>query len=291
LGNFFFRRSLLYVPGSSSKMISKSFVLGADSLIFDLEDSVSAQEKEQARENVTNSIYHAKQTGKEVLVRVNTINSYLGIKDILCIVPEAPDALVIPKADERAIITADMMIGAIEENLGWPKYTVKLVPLMETCDAIVNASKILNASKRINGVQFGAEDLTNEMEICRTKSGDELEYARNILIFAGKALGIDIIDSPYIDITDLEGLADETIRIKRMGMTGKTCIHPGQISVINDEFTPRDEDVAYARKVVEALEDSKREGKGACSLDGKMIDNPIAERARKLIKKADIKKA
>jgi citrate lyase subunit beta/citryl-CoA lyase len=268
-------------------MINKSFGLDADSLIFDLEDSVSAQEKEQARENVTKSICHAKQTGKEVLVRVNTINSYLGIKDILSVVPEAPDALIIPKADERTIITADMVIGAIEENLGWAIYTIKLVPLMETCKAIVNANKILSASKRINGVQFGAEDLTNDMEVNRTKSGDELEYARNILIFEGKALGIDIIDSPYLDIADLEGLADETIRIKRMGMTGKTCIHPGQISVINDEFIPGAGEVAYARKVVEALENSKREGKGACNLDGKMIDNPIAERARKLIKKAE----
>jgi len=282
------RRSLLYVPGSSLKMINKSFGLDADSLIFDLEDSVSLQEKDRARKNVTESIFNAKQSGKEVLIRVNLISSYLGIKDILSIAPEAPDALIIPKADERAVITADTMIAAIEESLGWPKNTVKLVPLIETCHAIAYINKILNASKRINGVQLGSEDLTKEMEVTRTKSGDEIQHARNVLIFEGKAMGIDIFDSPFTDITDLEGLSEETSKIKKMGMTGKACIHPNQILIVNEMFTPKPEEVAYAHKVVEALDNSLKEGKGACILDGKMIDNPIAERARRMIKKAEI---
>jgi len=288
LGTFLTRRSLLYVPGSSLKMINKSFGLAADSLIFDLEDSVSLQEKDQARKNVTESIFTAKRSGKEVLVRANVISSYLGIKDILSIVPEAPDALIIPKADERAVITADTIIAAIEESLGWSMNTIKLIPLIETCHAIVYANTILNASKRINGVQLGAEDLTKEMDVARTKAGDEIQHARNVLILEGKALGIDIIDSPFTDVTDLEGLFEETSKIKKMGMTGKACIHPNQISTVNEMFTPKPEEVAYAHKVVETLENSLKEGKGACSLDGKMIDNPIAERARKVLKKAEI---
>lgn len=286
--NNLIRRSFLYVPGSSVKMINKSFSLDADSLILDLEDSVSLQEKEQARKNVAEALFSARQTGKEVLVRINMTNSFLGIKDILAIVPEGPDALIIPKADEKALITADSLIGAIEEDLGWQANRVKLVPLLETSYAVLNASKILSICGRINGVQFGAEDLTKEMEIARTRNGEELWFARSMLVFAGRALGLDVIDSPFTDIKDVEGLVADTSRVKALGMTGKTCIHPSQISSINKIFTPQPEDVTYARKVVAALKKSKQEGKGACSLDGKMIDNPIAERAEKIIKKAEM---
>jgi citrate lyase subunit beta/citryl-CoA lyase len=269
-------------------MINKALSLDADSIIFDLEDSVSLQEKEKARKIVVESILSAKQTGKEVLVRVNVTNSFFGIQDILAIVPEGPDALIIPKADEKAIIIADTMIGAIEESLGWQANTVRLVPLLETSYSIMNANKILGTSSRINGVQLGAEDLTKELDIVRTRNGDELWFARSMIVFAGRALGIDVIDSPFTDIGDVEGLIADACRVKALGMTGKTCIHPSQISTINEIFTPKPEDVEYARKVVKALEISVKEGKGACSLDGKMIDNPVAERAQKIIKKAEM---
>lgn len=269
-------------------MINKALSLEADSIIFDLEDSVSLQEKDNARKNVAEYISVAKQSGKEVIVRVNATNLIFGIKDILAIVPEGPDALIIPKADEKSIIAADAMIGAIEDNLGWEVNKVRLVPLLETAYSILNAYKILSITNRINGVQLGAEDLTKELNIARTRNGDELWYARNMIVFAGQALGIDVIDTPFTDYRDAEGLIADTNRAKALGMTGKTCIHPSQISTINEIFTPKPEDIEYARKVVEAFELSEREGKGACSLDGKMIDNPIAERARKIIKKAEI---
>jgi citrate lyase subunit beta / citryl-CoA lyase len=284
----FIRRSLLYVPGSSPQMINKALGLKVDTIIFDLEDAVSLREKDNARRTVTEYISIAKGTGKEVLVRVNTTNSLFGIKDILAVVPEGPDALIIPKAEEASIITADAIVGAIEQSLGWEENTVRIVPLLETVYSIQNAYKILSASKRINGVQFGAEDLTTELEIPRTKKGDELRYARSTLVFAGKTLGIDIIDSPFTDIQDQEGLIDEINTVKALGMTGKTCIHPIQISVINEMFTPNRDDVEYSKRVLEAFEFSEKQGKGVCVLDGKMIDNPVADRARKIIKKAEI---
>jgi len=282
------RRSLLYVPGSSSKMIAKSFEVEADGIIFDLEDSVSWQEKENARKNVIQAIGRAKKTGKEIIVRINVVNSHLGIHDILEVVPQEPDAIIIPKAEESSMITADTMIGAIEREMGWDVNKIHLIPLMETADSIVNASKIVCAASRINGLQFGAEDLTKELCIIRTSGGDELQYARSVLVFAGRARDIDIIDSPFVDFANAQGLIAETKRIKALGMTGKTCIHPNQVAVVNDLFSPAPEELVQARRVVEAFELSVKQGKGACTLDGKMIDNPVAERARQIIRKATL---
>jgi citrate lyase subunit beta/citryl-CoA lyase len=269
-------------------MIAKSFEVEADGIIFDLEDSVSWQEKENARKNVIQAIGRAKKTGKEIIVRINVVNSHLGIHDILEVVPQEPDAIIIPKAEESSMITADTMIGAIEREMGWDVNKIHLIPLMETADSIVNASKIVCAASRINGLQFGAEDLTKELCIIRTSGGDELQYARSVLVFAGRARDIDIIDSPFVDFANAQGLIAETKRIKALGMTGKTCIHPNQVAVVNDLFSPAPEELVQARRVVEAFELSVKQGKGACTLDGKMIDNPVAERARQIIRKATL---
>jgi citrate lyase subunit beta/citryl-CoA lyase len=282
------RRSLLYVPGSSLKMIAKSLEVEADGIIFDLEDSVSWQEKENARKNVIEAIGRAKETGKEIIVRINVVNSHLGIHDILEIVPQEPDAIIIPKAEVASIITANTMIGAIEREMGWDVNKIHLIPLMETADSIVNASKIVCTASRVHGLQFGAEDLTKELGIIRTSGGDELQYARSVLVFAGRARDIDIIDSPFVDFANAQGLIAETKRVKALGMTGKTCIHPNQIAVVNNLFSPAPEEVVQARRVVEAFELSIKQGKGACTLDGKMIDSPVAERARQIIRKATL---
>jgi citrate lyase subunit beta/citryl-CoA lyase len=282
------RRSLLYVPGSSLKMIAKSFEVAADAIIFDLEDSVSWQEKENARKNVIEAIGRAGNTGKEIIVRINGVHSPAGIHDILEIVPQAPDAIIVPKADEASIITADTMIGAIEREMGWDINQIQLIPLMETADSIVNASTIVCAASRVRGLQLGAEDLTKELGIVRTSVGDELQYARSVLVFAGRARDIDIIDTPFPDFANTPGLIAETKRVKALGMTGKTCIHPNQVAAVNDLFSPAPEEVVQACRLVEAFELSVKEGKGACTLDGKMIDSPIAERARQIIRKATL---
>ncbi len=279
------RRSLLYVPGSSGRMIEKSLGADADSLIFDLEDAVSPQEKDNARRNVADAIPRARETGKEIIVRINAADSCLGIRDLLEVVPQRPDAVIVPKAAEGAIVTADTVIGAIERELGWENGAVALVPLMETADSIVRAATIVGAARRVDGVQFGAEDLTKELGVARTSPGDELQYARSVLVFVGRARGLDVIDSPFVDHADAASLEAEARHVRALGMTGKTCIHPAQIETVNAAFTPAADEVAHARRVVEAFEQALRLGKGACSLDGKMIDNPIAERARQLLAK------
>jgi citrate lyase subunit beta/citryl-CoA lyase len=268
-------------------MIEKALELNPDGIIFDLEDAVTYQEKDQARLNVCGAIARARSIGKEILVRVNAVESYLGIKDILDVVPAKPDTLILPKADDRSIITADLMIGALEKRAGWEANTIGLIPLIETAYSILNAYKVLGAANRVNGVQLGAEDLSKELEIARTRGGDELQYARSTLVFAARARGIDIIDTPFPDFRDNEGLLAEVQKVKALGMTGKACIHPNQLATVNSVFTPGPDEIEYARRVVEAFARAVEEGKGACSLDGKMIDIPIAEKAQKVIRRAE----
>jgi citrate lyase subunit beta / citryl-CoA lyase len=281
------RRSLLYVPGNSMRMITKSFDTDADSLIFDLEDSVSLSEKLNARAGVVECLEKTTQRTKEIIVRINALDTALGLQDLLAIVPKKPDAIIIPKANEAALVTADTIIGAIERDMQFARDSIGLIPLMETADSIVNVTQIVGAARRITAAQFGAEDLTKELGIDRSAHGDELQYARSALIFAGCARGIDILDTPFPNYSDVAALAVETERVRALGMTGKTCIHPCQIASVNSAFTPAVEQVTQARRIVSAFENALAEGKGAFSLDGKMVDAPIAERAQKVIDKAD----
>lgn len=282
----FLRRSLLYIPGSSQKMISKAQTITADAVIFDLEDAVSISEKDQARDNVTRALSEMKNSGKEIIVRINAMDTLWGYKDIMAIASLYPDAIILPKANENSLITADMMLGAMEKELGAELYTIKLIPLFETTYSIANAYQVLGATPRIDGVQLGAEDLTKEQEITRTTSGAEILYARQQLAMAARARCIDIIDTPYTGIKDLDGLKKDTELVKSIGFTGKTCIHPTHIEVINEVFSPTAEEIENANGILAAFEEAINDGKGACMYKNKMVDAPVAERAERIIKKA-----
>ena len=278
------RRSLLYTPGSDARKIEKSLTLESDGVIFDLEDAVSPDQKPAARATVAQFLRDRERSArKELLVRVNQVATDLGIQDILAVTPSRPDTLVIPKACPRDIITADVIISGLEASLGLKIGSVGMIPLIETAEGLEQVTEILKAAPRITGVQLGAEDLTKELGITRTKAGAEIAYARNRLTIAGRACGIDVIDTPFADYNDETGLIDDIAYCKSIGMTAKTAIHPGQIRHINAAFTPTDDEVADARAIVEAYEAAVARGLGACSFNGKMIDVPIAERARKIL--------
>lgn len=284
----FLRRSLLYIPGSSLKMIGKASGVTSDAAIFDLEDAVSIGEKDAARGNVVSALPTLIGSGKEIIVRVNAMDTLWGYQDLLAVIPKRPDAVILPKADERGIITADAVISAIEQAQGMEIGTVKVIPLFETAYAIANAYQVLGAAARIDGVQLGAEDLTKEQEIVRTIAGSEILYARQQLAMAARARKIDIIDTPFTGVRDLEGLHADAALAKSIGFTGKTCIHPSHIETINSVFSPGEQEVETARGIVEALAEAVAAGKGACMYQGKMVDAPVAERAHRILAKAEL---
>ena len=281
------RRSLLYTPGSDRSKVEKALTLESDGVIFDLEDAVSPDRKPAARSTVAAVLRECGRDGrKELLVRINQVSMELGILDLMAVVPSKPDTLVIPKACPRDIIAADIIITGIEASLGMAPNTVGVIPLIETAVGVETLNEIIRSAARITGVQLGAEDLTKELDIERTKDGAEIAHVRNRLAMAARAAGIDAIDTPFADYKDEEGLLADIAYCKSIGMTGKTAIHPGQVRHINAAFTPTDEAVAEARALVAAYDDALAKGLGACSFKGKMIDVPIAERAQKILDKA-----
>ncbi|WP_458398730.1 HpcH/HpaI aldolase/citrate lyase family protein [Anaerotignum sp.] len=279
----FVRRSLLYVPGSSEKKMEKALQIDADGIIFDLEDAVSISEKDAAREMVAAML--PKVEHQEKIVRINAMDTFWGIEDLKMILKAQPDTIILPKANVDHVKMADQIMTVLEEHYGLPIGGIGLIPLLETTDGILNARAIIGAAARVNGVQLGAEDLTKELSVARTREGGEIGFARSMMACAGCAEKVDIIDTPFTGIHDLEGLEADTEKAKTFGITGKTCIYPTHVEVINRLFSPTTEAVDHARRLLAAFDEAIAEGKGACMFEKKMIDQPVADRARKLIEK------
>ncbi|WP_407306757.1 HpcH/HpaI aldolase/citrate lyase family protein [Desulfosporosinus sp. SB140] len=273
------RRSMLFMPGNNPGMLQDAAILGADSIILDLEDAVSLTEKDSARILVREAIKNIDYSQVEVVVRVNPLDTELGAADVDVIARVNPDALLIPKAEEEQIKLVDNMLAAIEQEKGFVAGSIKLIALVETALGLENVSSIIKASQRVVGVLLGGEDLTSDLGIKRTKEGEEIFYARNRVATVCKALKVDAIDTPFTDTNDVEGLTMDTAKAKSLGLTGKAAINPRQIDVIHSVFAPTEAELKYALRVLAAQKEAAKEGKGVFSLDGKMVDAPVINRA------------
>ncbi|MEW8955589.1 CoA ester lyase [Clostridium sp.] len=282
------RRTMLFMPGNNPGMLQNAVVMGADSIILDLEDAVSLTEKDSARILVREAIKNLDYSEVELIVRINPLDTEFGPKDLEVIGRVKPDTILIPKANEDSIIMADNILNRIENEENFNIGDIKLIALIETAYGVENVSTIIRASKRVNGVLLGGEDLTSDLEIKRTKEGEEIFYARTKIATACRALRISSIDTPFTDTNDYEGLYKDTRKAKSLGMTGKSSINPRQIDTIHEVYSPTNEEITHAKRVLFAMEEAKREGKGVFSLDGKMVDAPIINRAVKTVELAEI---
>lgn len=284
------RRTMLFLPGNNPGMIQTSSILGADSVILDLEDAVSINEKDSARVLVKEGIKNFNFSNVELIVRVNPLDSPFGRGDIETIAACKPDALLIPKADEKSIIETDAILTYVEKKEGFKEGSIKLIALIETAYGLENVYSIIKSSSRINGVLLGGEDLTSDLEVKRTKEGEEIFYARTKVATACKAMRISAIDTPFTDTDDIEGLKKDTIKGKHLGMTGKSSINPRQIEYIHQVLSPSKQEIDYAIRVLEAKDNAEKKGLGVFSLDGKMVDAPVINRARTVVSTAKILK-
>ena len=282
------RRSMLFLPGNTPNMLINGNCLGADAVIFDLEDAVSPNEKDAARILVRNTMRYMDFTGCEILVGIYSIDTAFWKKDIDAILPQKPGLVLLPKTSSAAdVLEADAYISSVEEKLGLAKNTVGLMPLIETAMGVENAFAIASATKRVKALFLGAEDLTADLQCKRTKEGREIEYARTRLVVAARAAGVDVYDTPFTDVNDDEGIWTDATYAKSLGFTGKASISPRHVEVINSVFSPTQKDVDYAYEVMEAIALAEAQGKGAISLHGKMIDAPIVNRAKQTIAMAE----
>lgn len=282
------RRSMLFLPGNNPNMLINGNCLGADAVIFDLEDAVSPQEKDAARILVRNTMRYLDFKGCEIIVRINSVDTEYWKADIDAILPEKPDLILLPKTSMPGdVLMADEYMTQVEEKLGFEKDTVGLMPLIETALGVENSYAIASSSKRVKALFLGAEDLTADLQCKRTKEGREIEYARTRLVVAARAAGVDVYDTPFTDVNDDEGIIDDAKLAKSLGFTGKASISPRHVEVINDVFSPTQADIDYAYEVMDAIRIANEQGKGAISLHGKMIDAPIVARAERTIAMAE----
>ena len=278
------RRSMLFLPGNNPNMLINGNCLGSDAVIFDLEDAVSPAEKDAARILVRNTMRYMDFRGCEIIVRINSIDTAYWQKDIDEILPYKPGLVLLPKTSSAAdVLAADAYMTEVEKKLGMEQNTVGLMPLIETAMGVENAFQIASATKRVQALFLGAEDLTADLQCKRTKEGREIEYARTRLVVAARAAGVAVYDTPFTDVNDDEGIVKDATLAKALGFTGKASISPRHVEVINSVFSPTQKDVDYAYEVMDAIALAKEQGKGAIALHGKMIDAPIVARAQQTI--------
>jgi citrate lyase subunit beta/citryl-CoA lyase len=283
------RRTLLFVPGGNDNVLSKGLGLEVDGLILDLEDSVSPDKKVSARQAVAEALQKADFEGKEKVVRINALSSDYGPDDLEQILRGRPDCLLVPKVDRAEDIKAyDQRMTEIEEKEGFPPGRIGLIALIESAWGIVNIESIALASLRLTGLLFGAADFTRDTHGQITADRQELFYPMMRLLLAARIAGIHALDTPYFDIKDPAGLERHGLQAKAMGYDGKALIHPGQVDIVKRIFTPSLEELLQARRVIEAFEKARLEGKGAAQLDGKLVENVHVAMAERLLNLAKL---
>lgn len=277
------RRSVLYMPGSNARVLEKAKTLSADCLILDLEDAVAPDMKDMARSQVCETVKGGGYGPRELIIRMNGLNTPWGEDDLKAAIAAEPDAILLPKVE-----TADdvLSVSAAMNEAGAPE-SVKLWAMMETPLAMLNAAAIGMAAKaegsRLTAWVMGTNDLSKETGAAL--GGDRLPMISwlSTCIAAAKAFGIIIIDGVYNDFRDEAGFALECEQGLRLGMDGKTLIHPGQLGTCNEVFSPSEEAVEMAQKIIEAFDQPENQGKGAITIEGKMVELLHCEMAKKTV--------
>ncbi|HLB23338.1 MAG TPA: CoA ester lyase [Dehalococcoidia bacterium] len=279
-------RTLLFVPGNRQRMLDRAPRSGADIIVADLEDAVPAGEKREARRMVRALVAGAGESGARVFVRVNNVHTGLARGDLMEVVRAGLAGVVHPKTDHaQDLRDLDVLLREAELRNKVRPGDVAVVPLIETPRAILRCEEIARATDRVAALSLGGEDYTAELGVAR--SDEALAYARGVIVTVAAATGVPAIDTPYPAIDDERGLLRETRLASAMGFRGKYVIHPGQVGSVNAVFSPTVEDVAAARRIVEAARRAEKQRKGSVALDGRMIDAPIVERARRLLETAE----
>src|SRR5687767_4513230 len=280
-------RSPLFVPGNKANMLEKALGLKPDAFVPDMEDSVPAAEKANARETVAGFVPRLAATGIPVLPRVNSRDTEWIEADLAAVVGSQILGISVGKVRNAGDISAvSQLLGNLERRAALPVGSLRLLPWIETAEAIVNVNAICRASERIVAVAFGGEDFTNDMGMERLEDESQIGYARQALTVAARAAHVLALDTPYFKLRNPDGLRDNALKAKSIGFKGKFAIHPEQIDTLNDCFSPSAQEIAHAERVVAAFEEAERQGRASTSLDGWVIDVPVVKRARALLELA-----
>ena len=280
------RRTMMFVPGNNPGMMADAHIYGPDSIMLDLEDSVTLAEKDAARLLVYHALQSVDYGQTEMVVRINPLSTPFGRKDIEAVVRAGVHVIRMPKtetADEVREVEAE--IERVEERLGCLGRT-QIMAAIESALGVVNAYDIATASKRMMGIALGAEDYCANLKTQRSQTGDELRLARETIVVAARAAGIDALDTFYSNLNDMEVFRAEVVFIKTLGFDGKSIINPRQIEVVNEVFAPKEKDIQKARTILAAIREAEARGSGVVAVNGKMVDRPVVIRAQRTIELA-----
>ncbi len=273
----------MFVPGNNPGMMADAHIYGPDSIMLDLEDSVTIAEKDTARLLVYNALRSVDYGDTEMVVRINPLNTPYGRKDIEAVVKAGVHVIRMPKTETAAEVEeVEREIEKVEREIGCLGRT-RIMAAIESALGVVNAYAIATASPRMMGIALGAEDYCANLKTQRTPGGDELRLARETIVVAARAAGIDALDTVYSNLDDMETFRKEVELIHTLGFDGKSIINPRQIEIVNEVFAPTPRAIEKARAIIAAIREAERRGSGVVSVNGKMVDRPVVIRAQRTI--------
>ncbi len=281
------RRALLYMPGDDRRKIEKATTLGVDCICMDMEDGVAITRKAEARAVIAQAMKELDFGNSERCIRINSFGSGFEKFDLAAAVATNPNAIVVPKVETaEQVRSISEYIELYEHSSKMDVGSIRMLVGVETAKGILNLKEIAEADKRLEALIFGAEDFAASVGATRTREATEVLYARSAVVVACAANELQAIDMVYIDFRDVEGLRLEAEQGARLGFSGKQIIHPNQVAAVQEAFTPSEEAIEYAQRVVKTFTASQKEGKGAFALDGKMIDMPLLKNAQNVLDRA-----
>lgn len=283
------RRTMMFVPASNAGMLRDAYIYGADSIMFDLEDSISLKEKDTSRFLVYQAVKTIDYGSTETVVRINSLDMG-GRDDVHAMVRAGIDVIRLPKTETaQDIVDVEAVILEAERQCKRVEGSTRMMAAIEGPVGVLNALSIATSSKRLIGIALGAEDYVTSMKTRRypERNSEEIFFARSMIVHAARAAGIAAIDTVFSDVNDVETLRRETELIRQLGFDGKSVINPRQISVVNSVFTPTEKEIANAVAVMNAISEAEAKGSGVIALNGKMIDKPIVERAERVLMLAE----
>ncbi len=277
---------MMFVPGNNPGMMADAHIYGPDSIMLDLEDSVTMAEKDTARLLVYNALKSIDYGDTEMVVRINPLNTPYGKKDIEAVVKAGVHVIRMPKTETaEEVVEVEREIERVEKEIGCLGST-QIMAAIESTLGVVNAYAIATASKRMMGIALGAEDYSANLKTQRTPGGEELRLARETIVVAARAAGIDALDTVYSNLNDMETFRKEVEFIKTLGFDGKSIINPRQIEVVNEVFAPSEKAIEKARTIIAAIKEAEKKGSGVIAVNGKMVDRPVVIRAQRTIELA-----
>ncbi|WP_270333269.1 citrate (pro-3S)-lyase subunit beta [Ligilactobacillus acidipiscis] len=278
------RRTMMFVPGNNPAMVKDAGIYGADSIMFDLEDAVSMNEKDSARALVYQALKTVDYGDAELVVRINGLDTPYCDNDIKAMVKAQIDVIRLPKVESAEMMkNLEKKVIAAEKEFDVPVGSIHLMAAIESAKGVLNAPQIAAASERMIGLALSAEDYTTDMKTHRYPDGSELEFARNVVLHSARAAGIAAFDTVFTNMDDTEGFYRETRHIHQLGFDGKSLVNPRQIAMVNKVYEPTKAEVENALNVIDAIEEAKKKGSGVISMNGQMVDRPVVLRAQRIM--------